>query len=524
MKKNIIKNSVNYIKKRFLDTKNHRIYIQDSELLKTVFIPGKKYNFEFNKGNESTLKIFIDDNGKRTVSKRQRKGYINPVIDIRRKDILSQFSNYDKVEIEIYEEEILVRGLSEEIKNISETLRKKVIEFNSALKVEKEITVLKKHINDVFLKKVSNGDSNFEQLSFDSLFKESNLSNISVSNKYNDYSVKKYNDDMRTALRLVSLFAGAGAMDKGFIDQGFKPQIAIEIESDMAKTYAYNLGNHVIQADVTKYDIGKIPDGEILIGGSPCQYYSNANRHKKKSGKLDEFQKLLIRKYIETAQHMKSLKVFVLENVSQLISIGKEMIKELKEKLSDFEITINKVDSSEFGSAQKRERVILIGSKIGKIEIKRPIVKLYKTVRQSLEGLTDKTPNQLDYSKPRKDTLVKMSYVKPGGNFEDIPEELRGKGCHSNLFKRLEWDKQSITLPNVRKSNILHPEENRILSVRECARLSDLDDNFIFLGKLSSKQQMIANILPLKLATAIAKNIKEAFERFYEKNNLALTM
>jgi len=214
---------------------------------------------------------------------------------------------------------------------------------------------------------------------------------------------------------------------------------------------------------------------------------------------------------------MKSLKVFVLENVPQLLTKGVKFVKEIKERLSDFQITINKVNSVNFGSAQDRERAIIIGSRIGKIELKKPLITVYKTVRQAFQGLTDKTPNQLDYSKAKNQTLFKMSFVKPGGNFKDIPEGYRGKGCHSNLFHRLEWDKPSITIANVRKSNILHPEENRILSVRECARLFDLPDTFNFLGSLSSKQQMIANSVPLKLSRAIAKAIRNAFENFNAK-------
>lgn len=524
-----IKNKINSvkeaIKKRFIDTKNHRIYIQDSELLKTDFKPGEKYNFEFDKDNGSTLKIFIDSNGKRIVSKRKRKDYINPVIDIRTKDILEQFKNYDKVEIEIFENEILVRGLSEQNKNSSEAselnvLKNKVIKLESKLKVENEVILSKKYINDLYLKRVVNGfDPAPEQLSFDSFLKTSNLSEISISSKYSVESVEKHNGNINTALRLVSLFSGCGGLDKGFIDQGFKAQRAIDIEADMVKTYKHNLGNHVIQADLTTYDINNIPDAECLIGGTPCQDFSNANR---KTGKkvLDSPKNQLIRKYIAIAKKMKSLKVFVLENVPQLITKGKVFLQELIEELSDFEITVNKVNSSDFGSAQSRERVIIIGSKIGKIELKKPIVKLYNTVRQSFQGLTDKTPNQLDYSKPKPETLLKMSFVPPGGNFKNIPEEYRGNGCHSNLFRRLEWDKKSITIANPRKSNILHPEKNRILSVRECARLFDLPDSFEFLGRLSNKQQMIANSVPGKLATAIAKTIKIAFEKFNNHNNL----
>lgn len=504
------------IKKRFINTKN-RIYIQDSELLKTVFEPGKRYNCKFNKNDGSVLKIFIDDNGGKIVSKRKRKNSLNPVIDIRTKEILAQFNKFDKMEIEIYENEILVRGLLDQKNDISElnVLSNKIIKFDSGFKLKKEITISKKKINELYLQNVSNGDC--EQLSFETLLNTSNISQVNISTRYSVENDEKYNKDINIGLRLVSLFSGAGVLDKGFIDQGFKPQIALELEKDMVETYRYNLGDHVKQADISQYDINSIPDGEILIGGSPCQDFSNANR---RTGKIiDSPKNLLIRKYIEVAKHMKSLKVFILENVPQLITKGAKFIDEIRQELSDFDITINKVNSVDFGSAQSRERAIIIGSKIGKIELKKTTIHMYKTVRQAFEGLTDNISNQLDFSKPKAETLRKMMFVKPGGNFKDIPEEYRGKGCHSNLFKRLEWDKPSITIANPRKSNILHPQENRILSVRECARLFDLPDSFKFVcEKLSSKQQMIANAIPLKLATAIAQRVKETFEKYNKLN------
>ncbi|WP_288326099.1 DNA cytosine methyltransferase [uncultured Clostridium sp.] len=492
----------NMIKKRFINTKN-RIYIQDSELMQTVFEPGKRYNYKFNKDDGSMLEIFIDDKGSKIVSKRKRKDLLNPVIDIRTKEVLEQFNKFDKMEIEIYKDKILVRGV----------LDTKVINLNK----QQELIISKKRVNELYLKNVVN--ENFEQLTFENFINQTNLSSINISTKYTVNSQESYNKDIQTVLRLVSLFSGAGVLDKGFIDQGFTPKFALELEKDMVETYKYNLGKHIIQADINNYDINTIPDGEILIGGSPCQDLSNANR---KTGKiLDSPKNLLIRKYIEVAKRMRSLKVFVLENVSQLITKGRKFIEEIKQELSEFDITINKVNSSDFGSAQSRERVIIIGSKIGKIKLKEPLIKMYKTVRQAFEGLTNEIPNQLDYSIPKPETLFKMSFVKEGGNFKDIPEEYRGKGCHSNLFKRLEWNKPSITIANPRKSNILHPKENRILSIRECARLFDLPDTFIFKGKLSNKQQMIANAVPLKLATAIAKKVKLAFEEYKNYNKLA---
>ena len=67
------------IKKRFIDTKNHRIYIQDSELLKTVFKPGEKYNFEFDKDNGSVI-ILTGENIKQRLIKRLFLTCIHPII------------------------------------------------------------------------------------------------------------------------------------------------------------------------------------------------------------------------------------------------------------------------------------------------------------------------------------------------------------------------------------------------------------------------------------------------------------
>lgn len=260
-----------------------------------------------------------------------------------------------------------------------------------------------------------------------------------------------------------------------------------------------------------------LPDSEILIAGTPCQDFSNENRT---SGKILESPKnLLVRKFIEIANGMKNLKVFVLENVPQILTKGKMFLEELKSSLSDFEITINKVCSSDFGSVQKRERAIIIGSKIGKIELIPPKIRLCKTVRDSFRGLNDSIPNQLDYSKPRPETLEKIRNIPEGGNFKDLPISLSGnytKNTHSCTLKRLAYDEQCITIANVRKSNILSPDisQNRQLTVRECCRLFDLPDTFILKGTLAAKQQMIANAVPLTLATAIAKVVKEKMQKY----------
>ncbi|WP_255255215.1 DNA cytosine methyltransferase [Bacillus pseudomycoides] len=110
-----------------------------------------------------------------------------------------------------------------------------------------------------------------------------------------------------------------------------------------------------------------------------------------------------------------------------------------------------------------------------------------------------------------------MNYVPEGGNIFDIPEEIRPKGKHSNMYKRLSWDEPAITIPNPRKVVITHPSKNRILTIRECARLLGLPDSFTFKGKLANMQQQVANAVPIQLGKSIAKNIKEAITAFKHK-------
>lgn len=502
------------LKERLMKTKGNRIYIQDKELSMSNFKVGQNYKYIFDFSSNSLL-IVPDDKGRMKVSKRVREESINPVIDIRSQDALGHFSQYDCLELAIYEDKIIVKGLEKE-DNLNVKSTKKIIDFTQRLKVKEEI-VLRRQSAEELLNKLYNGNykkvvngsfiNSYQQISFDELFND-----VETSSK-----VKK---DIELAFKVVSLCSGAGVLDKGFKDQGFDIVYAMDIEKDMVETYRYNLGDHVHHGDMSTLKAEDLPSAQILIAGTPCQDLSNANRQ---TGKiLDSPKNLLIRKFIEIVNGMKDLKVFVLENVPQLLTKGEKFLDELKEKLNSFDVTVNLVTASDFGSAQKRERAIIIGSKIGKIELVPPKIKLIKTVRQALAGLNDSIPNQLDYSKPRPDTLEKIKHIPEGGNFKDLPDHLKGnysEKTHSCILKRINYDEPSITIANVRKSNILHPDANvhRQLSVRECARLFDLPDTFVFKGNLASKQQMIANAVPLALSTAIAKAVKEAIELFNQK-------
>ena len=313
-------------------------------------------------------------------------------------------------------------------------------------------------------------------------------------------------------LTVMSIFSGAGLMDFGFQKEGFKIIYAMDFNADACKTYRHNMGDHIHCGDVTQLKESDIPENvSVIISGSPCQGYSNSNRQ---THYLDNPKNKLVKENIRVVRMNPFAKVCVIENVPQLLSAGDgAILREIEELLSDFEITSGVVRASDMGSAQNRDRAFILASKIGRIELPKPEMHVLNTVRTAFSGLTDDIPNQQDYSKPKMETLERIRQIPEGGNWRNLTGD-QDQRHHSNYLKRLLWDSPSITLANARKSLILHPSEDRTLSVREMARLFDLPDSFKFFGGLGEMQQQVVNGVPVKMASAVARVVKDAINAF----------
>ncbi|MDQ0255503.1 DNA (cytosine-5)-methyltransferase 1 [Evansella vedderi] len=499
------------IKKRKAKVSERGIYLQDRQLQDTIFQPSTRYKYVMDMENKQIIILSSDDDSGNLVSKRKLKDGVKPVIDIRDKKALSVFEGSDYLQVEIFDDKVIVQGyeqvgerLSSKAKNTLKrsTKQSNVVSINDILNVRKKSEIV---LSKDELSKAVGHDVVHHQLSLDfGIESESQNNTTFIGDKLKDIHVP---------LQVASLFSGAGCLDVGFIESGFDVVFALEIDEDAASTYQRNLGNHVVCADITTYP-KPIPQAPVYIGGTKCQGFSNANR---RTNYLDNPDNLLVYEYIKRIQANDNLKVFVLENVPQILTTGDGQFKrEIYEQLSDFEITSGVLNAADFGSPQLRKRAFFIGSKIGKIDLPKPThsPEEYQTVAQAFEGLHNGIPNQLDFSIPRPSTIERMSYVPQGGNVFDIPENIRPKGKHSDFYKRLDPNKPSITIVNPRKANITHPDLNRSLSIRECARLNDVSDDFVFEGKLNSMQQQLANPVPVRLAKAIAKEIKNALLKF----------
>lgn len=163
---------------------------------------------------------------------------------------------------------------------------------------------------------------------------------------------------------VVSLFSGAGGMDLGFMQAGFDIVWANDFQKDAVMTYQANIGDHIVLGDIRSIKSSDIPDNpDIIIGGFPCQGFSIANKHRS----MEDERNFLYRELWRIIRD-KQPKFFLAENVKGLISMANgEIIEMIK---TDFESIGYSVEwkiltTSEYGVPQNRERVFIMGNRIG---------------------------------------------------------------------------------------------------------------------------------------------------------------
>jgi DNA (cytosine-5)-methyltransferase 1 len=114
-------------------------------------------------------------------------------------------------------------------------------------------------------------------------------------------------------------------------------------------------------------------------------------------------------------------------------------------------------------------------------------------------------------------TLVQKRYqhIPPGGNWTNIPARLMknytnlvdDRSRHTGIYRRLCWDEPSVVIANYRKNMLIHPDQDRGLSVREAARIQSFPDSYRFAGSIGFRQQQVSNAVPPLLAKAVFSQI-----------------
>ena len=181
-------------------------------------------------------------------------------------------------------------------------------------------------------------------------------------------------------LKVAGLFSGCGGLDLGFIQAGYEVVWANDFNPDAVVTYKKNIGNHIICGDISKIKSSEIPDDfDVLLGGFPCQGFSIANS-KRNMGDSRNFLYLEMLRIIKD----KKPKFFVAENVKGLLSMEKGRV--INMIVNDFSKLGYKVDykllrASDYGVPQHRERVFIIGNRIG---VENPFPKISHGISNNL--------------------------------------------------------------------------------------------------------------------------------------------
>lgn len=303
---------------------------------------------------------------------------------------------------------------------------------------------------------------------------------------------------------VISTFAGGGGSSLGYHWTGFRELLAIDFDKNSCDTLKANFDFPVWQRDVKEITADeilkfcKIKKGQldILDGSPPCQGFSTAGKRNLNDNRNDLFLDFV--RLIEGLQP----KVFVMENVSGMIKGGyKGKFNEILYILKNigYNVKVKLMNAMWYEVPQSRERVFFIGVRNDlKIEpsFPKPLNKII-TVKEAIYDLENRDIPEINHKRHYRaldsKSVINWAKTKHG-------DPVLGQ----SLYK-LNPNKPCNTIK--KSSELFHYSENRILTIREVARLSSFPDNYMFIG--NQGWERIGNAVMPKMMYHIAKHIKE---------------
>ncbi len=368
-------------------------------------------------------------------------------------------------------------------------------------------------------------------------------------------------ENFQTKPTAISLFAGAGDV-----------RFATDIDRDAMESYQRNFAETPCEvADVR--DLGpemlldkvglRAGELDILLGGPPCQGFSSAGM---KSG--EDPRNSLVCHYVRLLEGVRP-KWFVMENVEGLLTNdGGLHVRDAVEAFlnAGYSVNLEKVYAQGYGVPQRRKRVLIVGNRMGHDFVFPDAVTLFSgnifrkgeitfsTATSDLPPATTEAGKALSHIGPPKNELqaylrgeaktvtdhfspalsgIQLERVRgltPGQTMKDLPEHLQHESFRRRAFrrvmdgtpverrggapsglKRFFADEPSLTITSAATREFVHPTEDRLLTLRECARLQTFPDSFVFAGSAASRIQQIGNAIPPMLARTVAEHIAKAY-------------
>lgn len=322
-------------------------------------------------------------------------------------------------------------------------------------------------------------------------------------------------------MKIISLFSGAGGLDRGFEMSGFETIWANEYDKDIWETYEKNFPDTVLdRRTIRDVPSNEIPDCDGIIGGPPCQSWSEAGALrgiKDKRGQLFfEFIRIL---------RDKKPKFFLAENVSGMLAPRhKDALENIKALFveSGYNLSFSLINAVDYGVPQDRKRVFFIGIR-NDLNINftfPPPLKNKRCLRDILLDIQDNALPAKEKQRTNNGSCVLPNHEYMTGGFSTI---------YMARNRVRAWDEPSFTIqaggrhaplhPQAPKMKFIHQDKRifvegketlyRRLSIRECARIQTFPDDYIFYyNNLIAGYKMVGNAVPCVLASYLAQAIK----------------
>lgn len=324
-------------------------------------------------------------------------------------------------------------------------------------------------------------------------------------------------------MKIVSLFAGAGGLDLGFEKAGFDIIWANEYDKDIWETYQKNHPNTLLdERSITNIDANEVPACDGIIGGPPCQSWSEAGALRGIKDKRGQLFFDFIRILADKQPYF-----FLAENVSgMLLDRHSDALTNIKSLFAEagigYELSFDLLNACDYDVPQDRKRVFFVGIRKDlnfKFKFPAPFA-VKKTLKDAIYDLKDTVKPALANNKANPDCVIANHEYMTGG-FSPI---------FMSRNRVRDWDEQSFTIQAGGRQAPIHPQAPKMevvekdvrkfaegkehlyrrLSVRECARIQTFPDNFRFYYKsVTAGYKMIGNAVPVNLAYAIALSIKQ---------------
>jgi len=357
---------------------------------------------------------------------------------------------------------------------------------------------------------------------------------------------------------VVSLFSGAMGLDLGLEKAGFHTAVCVEMNKLACETIRANTSIPVIENDITKVTTEEIlhaahlkkEDVFMVVGGPPCQAFSTAGKRLS----LQDFRGNVIVNYLRIVEEIRP-PYFILENVRGILSTPLNAVPQEYESEYDnivempgsvvyflwnefkklgYDISFGLLNSANYGVPQIRERVVIFGSKHGRIPLPSPThsetgketTMKWVTIAEAFEGL-GKQEQYLEIPQRIKRFLV---YIKEGENWTDLPADVKAEamgkslglnGGKTGFYRRLSFNRPSPTLltsPIMNATLLAHPTEMRSLSVQEYARIQQFPDSWKLQGKPTDLFKQIGNAVPTGLGYVAGKTILDFHHGNFDPN------